>query len=122
MARFNADARASALLLAFENGSNVPLIAGVTDNCKYVAEESLAAVLSTVTGTIEPFALGMQPVNFNFLPPFVTFLVYKAALVVTRGLSVDSSRHDEMRRLRILRKFLRIVAERWLGCREFSIS
>jgi hypothetical protein len=107
--------------LAFENGSKVPLIAGVTDNCKYIAAESLAAVLENVTNTIEPFVLGLQSIDFNFLSPFVAFLVYKAALIVTRGLSVDNNSAEEMRKLKILRKFLKIVGERWLGCGEFSI-
>jgi hypothetical protein len=104
--------------LAFENGSNVPLIAGVTDNCKYMAAESLAAVLSTITTTVEPYALGMQPVDFNLLPPFIIFQVYKAALIVTRGLSADRSSMEEIKKLKILRRFLKLVGHKWLGCGE----
>lgn len=109
--------------MAFEDGSNVPLIAGVTENCKYMAAESLAAVLSTVTTTIEPFALGMQFIDFNLLSPFVTFLVYKSALIVTRGLSVaNSNSNEDMRKLKILRKFMKIVGERWLSCGKLRIK
>jgi hypothetical protein len=100
----------------------VPLIAGMTENCKYIATTSLAALLSTLIDTIEPFALGMQSIDFNFLSPFVAFLVYKAALIVTRGLVVDSGSDEEMRKLKILRNFLKIVRERWLGCGELRIT
>ncbi|KAK9252678.1 hypothetical protein V1507DRAFT_436037 [Lipomyces tetrasporus] len=108
-----------ALLLAFEDGSKVPLIAGVTENCKSVATTSLISIVSTITSTVEPFTLGMQSIDFNFLPPFVTFLVHKAAAIVTGWLLMDSDSNEGMRKLRILRNFLRIVGERWLGCERY---
>lgn len=96
----------------------MPLSAGVTENCKFIATKSLVTILATIITTIEPFALAKQPIDFNFLSPLVTFLVYKAAVIVTRGLLVDGTSHDGMRKLKVLRKFLKIVGERWLGCGE----
>jgi len=110
----------SALLLAFENGSKVPFNAGVTENCNSIATTSLISVLATITSTVEPFTLGAQSIDFNFLPPFVTFLVYKAAAIVTQRLLMDSDSNEGLNQLRILRNFLRIVKERWLGCGELS--
>jgi hypothetical protein len=110
----------SALLLAFENGARVPLLPGVTENCNSIATTSLISVLSTVTSTVEPFTLGTQSIDFNLLPPFVTLLVYKAAAIVTEKLLMDSKWNEGLKQLRILRDFLRIVGERWLGCSEFS--
>ncbi|EXJ82580.1 hypothetical protein A1O3_06393 [Capronia epimyces CBS 606.96] len=111
----------AALLLAFENGTRVPPIAGSTENCNSMATESLASVLSTITSTVELFTLGTQSVEFNVLrvPPFVTFLVYKAAAIVTKRLLVDTSSSgsdEELGKLRLLRNFLKIMGARWLGC------
>jgi hypothetical protein len=110
----------SALLLAFENGSKVPLIAGVTDSCNSIATTSLISVLSTITSTVELFTLGTQHIDFNLLPPFVTFLVYKAAALITERLWIGGDSNEGLRKLRILRNFLTIVGERWLGAGEWS--
>ncbi|KAF4631364.1 hypothetical protein G7Y89_g6759 [Cudoniella acicularis] len=109
----------TALILAFENGSKVPLIAGVTDNCNSIATTSLISILSTITSTVELFTLSTQSINFNFLPPFVTFLVYKAAAIVTERLLMDIDSNEGLKKLRILRNFLRIMGERWLGCERY---
>jgi hypothetical protein len=110
----------SALLLAFENGSKIPFIAGVTENCNYVATTCLTSVLSTINSSVEPFTLGTQSIDFNILPPFVTFLVYKAAALVTERLLVGSDSNEGLTILRNIRNFLRVVGERWLGCGELS--
>jgi hypothetical protein len=112
----------SALLLAFENGTKVPLTADATENCNFIATTSLISVLSTITSIVELFTLGTQSIDFNFLPPFVTFLVYKAAVIVTERLLMDSDWNEKMRKLKILRNFLRIVGERWLACGELSTT
>jgi hypothetical protein len=108
----------SSLLLAFENGSKVPLIAGITDNCNSIATTSLISALSTITSTIEPFTQGTHPIDYNLLPPFVLFMVYKAAAVITERLWMDGDSNEGLRKLRVLRKFLGIVGKRWLGCGE----
>jgi hypothetical protein len=48
--------------------------------------------------------------------------VYKAAAIVTEGLLIDSDWNGKMRKLKILRNFLRIVGKRWLGCGELSTT
>jgi hypothetical protein len=85
-----------------------------------MATTSLISVLSTITSTVEPFTLSTQSIDFNLLPPFVTFLVYKAAAIVTERLLIDIDSNEGLKKLRILRKFLRVVGERWLGCGELS--
>jgi hypothetical protein len=97
----------------------VPLIAGVTENCISIATTSLNSILSTIANAVEPFT---QSIDFNLLPPFVTFLVYKAAVIVTERLRVDSDANEGLKKLRILRNFLRNVGERWLGSGELSKS
>lgn len=112
----------SALLLAFENGTKVPLNIDATGNCNILATASLIPVLSTITSIVELFTLGTQSIDFNLLPPFVTFLACKAAVIVTERLLMDNDFKEKMRQWKILKSFLRIVGERWLGCGEWSIK
>lgn len=98
----------------------MPLTTGGTEDCNSIATTSLISALSTITSTVEPFTLGTQYVDFNFLPPFVTFLVYKAAAIVTERLLTTSDSNEGLRKLRILRNFLMIMGERWLSCGELS--
>ena len=98
----------------------MPLYVGVTDGCNYIATKSLVTLLSTITDIIEPLTLGTQAIDINFLTPFIIFLVYKAAAIVTERLLIDSDSTEGLKRLRTLRKFLKIVGERWLGCGELS--
>ena len=100
----------------------MPLIAGITENCNSIATASLISVLSTITDIVESFTLGSQSIDFNLLPPFVTFLVYKAAAIVTERLLTDSDPNEGLKKLRILRNFLKIVGQRWLSCSELSKS
>ncbi|KAH6669808.1 hypothetical protein B0J14DRAFT_671429, partial [Halenospora varia] len=108
-----------ALLLAFENGSKVPIFPSITENCNSIATTSLISVLSTITSTVELLTVGTQSIDFNLLPPFVTFLVYKAAAIITERLLMGSDSNEELKKLRILRNFLRIVGERWVGSERY---
>ncbi|KAK4948606.1 hypothetical protein LTR10_012610 [Elasticomyces elasticus] len=105
-----------ALLLAFENGTKVSFSANATEECNSLATTSLICILSTITSTVELFTMGTRSVDFNCFPPFVTFLVYKTAMITTERLAMELDTNDGLARLRTLRKFLRIVAKRWLGC------
>jgi hypothetical protein len=110
----------SALLLAFKNGTKVSFSANATENWNSFATTSLNCILSTITSTVEPFTNGARSVEFNYLPPLVTFLVYKAAIITTERLSMELDANDGLARLRTLRKFLRIVAKRWLSCGKLN--
>jgi hypothetical protein len=46
--------------------------------------------------------------------------MYRAAAIVKERLLRESSFQEGLRGLRILRHFLKIVGERWLGCGELS--
>ncbi len=80
------------------------------------------SVLSTMTSIIENFTVGTQSIDFNLLPPFVAFFVYKAAAIVTERLLKDAELDENMRKLKILRNFLRIVGTRWLSCSKLSTN
>jgi hypothetical protein len=77
-------------------------------------------MLSTITCTVELFTMGTRSIDFNHFPPLVTFLVYKAPMITTERLSRELDANDGLTRLRILRKFLRIVAKRWLSCGKWN--
>ncbi|KAE9367245.1 hypothetical protein N431DRAFT_495533 [Stipitochalara longipes BDJ] len=109
----------TALLLAFENGSKVPLVGNVTADCNSLATTSLISVIATITSAVEPFALGAQSIDFHLLPPFVSFLVYKAAEIVTERLLININSNESLQQLRVLRNFLIIAGRRWLGCERY---
>jgi len=62
----------------------------------------------------------MRSIDFNLLPPFVAFLVFEAAAIVTQRLLKDNKASEDLKRLRILRKFLQVVGKRWLSCGEWN--
>jgi hypothetical protein len=109
----------STLLLAFENGTKVSST-NTTENWNSLATTSLICTLSTITSTVELFTMGTRSVDFNHFPPLVTFLVYKAAMITTERLSMQLDANDGLARLRTLRKFLKIVAKRWLSCGKLN--
>ena len=43
-----------------------------------------------------------------------------ALMITTERLSMELDANDGLARLRILRNFLKIVAERWLSCRKLT--
>jgi hypothetical protein len=49
------------------------------------------------------------------LPPFVVFLVYKAAAITTGRLQADVDIEVNLQRLRVLRNTLKVTAQRWLA-------
>ena len=51
-------------------------------------------------------------------PPFVTFLVHKAAALTTGKLQADVEPEANLQRLRVLRITLTVIAQRWLAGRE----
>lgn len=63
---------------------------------------------------VEPFTMGMRSIDFNYFSPFAAFLVYNVALVTTDRLSKGLDANDGLARLRTMRKFLKIVSQRWL--------
>ncbi|OOF96660.1 hypothetical protein ASPCADRAFT_514912 [Aspergillus carbonarius ITEM 5010] len=107
------------LLLAYENGTKVQITDGQTLTCNLHATSSLHSILTTITDTVYPFVSGTQAVDFDRLPPFITFLVYKAAGLVTERLWMEVDSSEALRKLRILRGFLKVVSARWLCCQHY---
>ncbi|KAE8446657.1 hypothetical protein EG329_011700 [Mollisiaceae sp. DMI_Dod_QoI] len=108
-----------ALLLAFENGAKVSSSINTPENWKSTTTKSLISILSTITSTVELFTIGTRSFDFNYFSPFVTFLVYKTAMITTKRLPMGLDANDGLARLRTLRMFLRIVAKRRLSCERY---
>lgn len=103
----------SCLLLAYENGTKVQIIDGQSLTCQTLAISSLNPMLTTVTNMIYPFVSGAQAIDFDRLPPFIIYLVYKAAGLVTKRMWMETDSSEALRKLRILREFLKLVNARW---------
>lgn len=104
----------SALLVAFENGSKLPPVPGLTENCQSIAKPSLESLISLTTSSVEPMTQGTDAIDLNRIPPFAMFLVYRAAAIVTERLLVNSTSNEDLRKLKILRGFLKLSGKRWL--------
>ena len=106
----------SGLLLAYENGSKVQITDEQTLTCQSLATSSLHPLLTTITNTVYPFVSGTQAIELGRLPPFITFSVYKAASIVTERIWMETDSSEALRKLRVLRGFLKMVNARWSCC------
>ncbi|KAK3659075.1 hypothetical protein LTR56_001512 [Elasticomyces elasticus] len=107
------------LLVAYEKGTKGPCSVNAAENWNSLATTMLISLLSTITSTVEVFATVKRSIDFSSFPPFVTSLVYKAALITTERLSMGLDADEGLARLRTLRKFLRVVSKRWLCCERY---
>jgi hypothetical protein len=98
----------------------VSFSANTTENWNSLATTSLTCILSTITSTVELFTMGTRSIDFNYFSPLVTFLMYKAAMITTKRLSMELDANKGVARLRTLRKFLRMAAKRWLSYGKLS--
>ncbi|ETN41056.1 uncharacterized protein HMPREF1541_02991 [Cyphellophora europaea CBS 101466] len=103
------------LLLTFEHGTKQPPAPDGSAHSSSEATTSLFTILSSLTDSVELFTLDIPTIDYNCLPPFVVFLAYKAAALATQRLWLDKDTNEGLRKLRILRKFLAVVGERWLS-------
>jgi hypothetical protein len=99
-----------ALLLAFDHGSKTTT----------ASDESFSASLDTlIDDIVETVAVlnrdGYLAAEKATIPPFVPILVYKAAAITTAKLQADVEPEANLRRLRVLRNALKVIARRWLA-------
>lgn len=106
----------SGILLAYENGTKVQITDAQTLTCQTLATSSINPLLTTITDMVHPFVSGAQVLDLDRFPPFITFLVYKAASIVTERIWMETDTNEALRKLRILRGFLQMVNARWLCC------
>ncbi|KAH8423955.1 uncharacterized protein LDX57_001711 [Aspergillus melleus] len=108
-----------ALLLAYSNGTKIQITDEQSLTCQTLATSSLNSILTTITNTIHPFVSSTQALDMSRLPPFLAFLVYKAAGLVTERMWMETDSSEALRKLRVLRGFLKLVSARWLCCEYY---
>jgi hypothetical protein len=94
-----------ALLLVFDIGSKT-IVSDVNTSLNTVIDD---VVRRTTVLDKETIA------ENRVIPPFVTFLLYKAAAITTRKLQADVEPEENLQRLKVLRSSLKVMAQRWLS-------
>lgn len=105
----------SGLLLAFENACRLNPLNNEIRGCQIVANASLDALIEVILKFVEPFSEAKHDVNHSILPPFITYLVYKAAAILTEKIRSGDDSSKSLGKLKSLRYVLRSVNNRWLG-------
>lgn len=72
-------------------------------------------MLSDIANAVRPFVEEDSVLNFElFLPPFVTYLTYKCATILTARLQIGNMTLPSIKMLKLMRSFLKLVSGRWL--------
>jgi len=103
--------------------SNTALLLSLDNRSKTISlDETTFASLDTLIDDIVEMVVVLNrddlPAKTPTIPPFVAFLIYKAAAIVTAKLQVDIEPEANLHRFRTLRNALKVTAQRWLagGC------
>ncbi|KAL2832303.1 hypothetical protein BJY01DRAFT_101583 [Aspergillus pseudoustus] len=107
------------LLVAYDDGSKVQVTDGVTANCRSLGASYLDLMLTNTAEMISSFVSGARVIEFDRLPPFALFLVYKAAALVTERVWLAPDSDEALRKVRALRGFLTLASARWLCCQRY---
>ncbi|KAE9367121.1 hypothetical protein N431DRAFT_548747 [Stipitochalara longipes BDJ] len=102
----------TALLLTFDNGSK-------TKASDENWSDSLNKLIEDIVEMVELLNGDNLPAEEPTIPPLATFLIYKAAAIITRKLQADVELEVNLQRLRTLRKTLKIIAQRWLAGQRY---
>lgn len=97
--------------MTYDNGTKASC-SGATVSC---ITEATAALNTQLDDIVERVA-GLNRDNIEpSLPPFVSFLIYKAAAIATGRLQNGMEPEANLQRLKVLRKALTTTAQRWLA-------
>ncbi|KAM0145431.1 hypothetical protein ACHAQE_011285 [Botrytis cinerea] len=101
------------LLLIFENGAK-PTIDGRTSQCREPSIAIMANLLDDILKLLEELddSVVFDVQNFS---PFVLHLIYKAGAIITERLQVGIDLEMNLRKVRIFRKFLKFMSQKWLA-------
>jgi hypothetical protein len=80
-------------------------------------------LLLEIFEVLQPFVSEDAVLNFQvFLPPFITYLVYKSAAIFTVRLQVGDMTLRSLNMLKAMRRFLQLVSGRWLIAGKFILN
>lgn len=74
----------------------------------------LQNIIRDVSNIIQPLN-DIDDDSLNSLPPFVHFLMYKAAKILTHSMRDETSFNTNIQTLKSLRDFLNLIQTRWLA-------
>jgi hypothetical protein len=86
-----------------------------TRTCHILATTALGPLLEVIVALAGPFSGANHAVDNTILPPFITYLIYKGAAILTERLRTGDESSENIQRLKSLRYALRSVSNRWLG-------
>ncbi|EGU73271.1 hypothetical protein FOXB_16216, partial [Fusarium oxysporum f. sp. conglutinans Fo5176] len=109
----------TALLLAYENGTKA-IGPDETFTCVSAATTLLNAKVDGISDMVAVLDRYDLATNALPLPPFVTFVVYRAAAITTGRLQSGFEPEANSQRLKILRRALRSIAPRWLAGERYT--
>lgn len=75
----------------------------------------LDVLVGDIVNIVKPFTEDKTRGDMNLLPPFIVYLVYKAAETVTENLPIYDYSKASLERLKVFRRFLRLISDRWLA-------
>ncbi|KAH6719566.1 hypothetical protein BKA61DRAFT_714205 [Leptodontidium sp. MPI-SDFR-AT-0119] len=108
----------TALLLTFDNGSKATC-SGASISCNSQATAALDSLIDDIVERVAGLNRGNIEPEESSIPPFVMFLVYKAAVITTGRLQNGIEPKANLQRLRVLRNYLTATAQRWLAGERF---
>ena len=103
-----------ALLLVFEHGSKIQY-SDENASCISQATAYKDVLIDKLVEIVRVLHEDEAVAKKQTIPPFVTVLVYKAAAITTERIHTGINLEVNLRRLRILRSTLVVLAQRWLA-------
>ncbi|KAH8819837.1 hypothetical protein F5884DRAFT_892822 [Xylogone sp. PMI_703] len=108
------------LILAYENGTKQQSTDAQMSNCRSIAITALNGLIEDICTMIRPFIEGEDVLDMKSIPPFITYLVYKAAALITHNMLNCDDQKRLLQRLKLLRAFLRLISKRWLVAERYT--
>ncbi|KAH8586621.1 hypothetical protein B0O99DRAFT_644030 [Bisporella sp. PMI_857] len=107
------------LVYAYDNGTKTDpnKIDGAC--CRAGARSALDSFLDAKLALLQPYLEGNETIDFKILPPFLVYLVYKCAAIVTERLRVGEESLLNFNALKGLRGFLALLSQRWLAAKRY---
>ncbi|PVH74506.1 hypothetical protein DL98DRAFT_499702 [Cadophora sp. DSE1049] len=107
------------LIYAYDNGTKTDPNEIDGACCRAGARSALDSFLEVNLEMIQPYLEGNEMVDFKILPPFLVYLVYKCAAIVTERLRVGEETLPNWNALKGLRRFLELLSQRWLAGKRY---
>jgi hypothetical protein len=110
----------SGLVYAYDKGTKVGRNDVDVACCQARVRSAVDSFLEAKLAMIQPYLEGNEPIDLKILPPFLAYLVYKCAAIVTERLRIGEGSFLNINALKGLRGFLALLSQRWLAGSKIS--